>query len=124
MYRRILALSLMALLVAFAVGCKKDGKVNSKDGEVGKDVKGGDVEYRTPEEAFDAFKTAARNKDYKALANCWTPESQEQVLAVMLTGVTVLRGRPEEARKNWKPVTDVLEKHGVTERGPEETAAR
>jgi hypothetical protein len=106
----------MALLVALALGCKKDKDKDDKDG---KDNKGG-VEYKTPEEAFEAFKTAAKDGDHKAYLNCLTPESQDEAVVGMLGVVVWMRSTMEgdktgEAKKKMKPVSDVLEKHGLTE---------
>jgi hypothetical protein len=113
MHRRILGLSLLALLVAFALGCKKDKDKDDKDGK-------GGVEYKTPEEAFEAFKTAAKDKDHKKFMNCLTPESQEQMAAMLVFSASFMSGFAEmdktgEAKKKMKPIADVMEKHGLTE---------
>lgn len=75
------------------------------------------ADYKTPEEAFTAFKTAAQKDDYKTLSDCLTDDSREMLAgqaafgAVMFKTFAELGGKAAEA----KELTTILEKHGLTE---------
>ena len=85
--------------------------------------------YKTPQEVFDAVLTAKDKRDARAMVECFTPEAVKQIATDIATQGFFLRDRAEgkfgkdqgkdaveaEAKK-LKPLLDVLDKHGLTEK--------
>jgi cytochrome c556 len=81
--------------------------------------------YKTPQECFDAFNEAEAKQDYKTWVGCLAPRSQTELASLMLAGGIGARAelnkeKDEKKRaavaKQMKPVFDVLDKHGLTEK--------
>ncbi len=73
----------------------------------------------TPEGAFNAFKKAAADRDFKAMAAHMTPELlgklTEPVIQSGIIVAGILDKIPLEARKGLQPMMDALAKHGLSE---------
>jgi hypothetical protein len=73
--------------------------------------------YKTPQAVYDAAMAAHKRKDYKTAIACFAPEAQKDTAAAMaLNALNVKAGNNEEIRKTFKPLFDVLDKHGLTEK--------
>jgi hypothetical protein len=77
--------------------------------------------HGSPQEVFDAFKTAAAKEDYKGFTECLTNDSRKVLTGGMVFGVVMIRqfaglagkGAGDEAK--MKPLEDALKKHGITD---------
>jgi len=123
-------LLLLAALAACAVaGDDKDDK-----------DKGKPKVYKTPQEVFDALQTALQKRDAHLLVGTLTPEFQKTIAAQMLTSAIYRRDdvqgelvkdkkdkddkdrakerekKHQERLKKYKPLFDVMDKHGLTEK--------
>jgi hypothetical protein len=101
----------LCLLSTVAFGCSPSGF-------------GSPQNYDTPEACFAGAKEAVANRDPLAFCDCLTDESQQMVAGAMVVmggmmkkmgGVALLGGRQaaEEARRQFAPINDVLQRHGV-----------
>lgn len=68
--------------------------------------------FETPEAAFEAFRTAASNKDYGKAIAALTTESQQALAGSLVFGLSMMAAFDEE---NGERITAHLEKHGITE---------
>jgi hypothetical protein len=105
---RWLAASVLVVMTAAPIGCS------------------GGAGYETPEASFAAMKEAAKKKDFAAIYDCLSAETQDMMagglvmmgsMMKMMSGMAAMGG-PEaaaEAEKSLGALTAVLEKHGVTE---------
>jgi hypothetical protein len=74
-----------------------------------------DKVYKTPQAVFDAAMAASRKKDFKAAVTCLAPEAQKDMAAgFAYAALNIKEGNTEEVRKGFKPLFDVLERHGLT----------
>lgn len=96
-------LLLSALVCALLVGC------------------GGATAHKTPEDAFNAMKTAAEKEDYKTFCDCLTDESRDVIAgtAVFLGAVTkAVFSAPTATnadKEKLRPIDDIVKKHGLNE---------
>jgi hypothetical protein len=73
--------------------------------------------YKTPQAVFDASGKAAEKKDYKTVIDCIAPESRKEMAAQLALQALALKGVPSpRSSKANKALTDVLDKHGLTEK--------
>src|SRR4051794_38526403 len=121
---------LLAALAASAAQKDKDEKPKDKDLPKAK-------AYKTPTEVFDAAVAAMGKKDWAVMVSCFTPEAQKQMAVDLAMQGTFMRSQaegklvkdkrlkdkdkeepePEEKRrKKYKPVFDVMDGHGLTEK--------
>src|SRR4051794_21720146 len=123
---------LLAALAASAAQKDKDEKPKDKDLLKAK-------AYKTPTEVFDAAVAAMGKKDWAVMVSCFTPEAQKQMAVDLAMQGTFMRsqaegklvkdkrlkdndkdkGEPEpdeKLRKKYKPVFDVMDGHGLTEK--------
>ncbi len=81
---------------------------------------GGKKVYKTPQEVFDAAKTAIKNNDTKTAMDCLTDEARDTLtggvafMALMAKGFGAFAQKDEEKEK-LKKLDDVLNRHGLTE---------
>jgi hypothetical protein len=79
--------------------------------------KGGN--YSTPQEVFDAFKTAGAKEDYKGQLDCLTDDSRNMLVGGAVLMISMVRdlapqlGKGDEDKAKVKPLQDLLQKHGV-----------
>jgi len=111
------------LLAAFAASAaQKDKDEKPKDKEAPKAKS-----YKTPQDVFDAAVTAMSKKDFAVMVGCFTPEAQQQMATDLAAQGMFMRntaegkfkdnekGDPDEKLlKQFKPVFDVMDKHGLT----------
>jgi hypothetical protein len=75
------------------------------------------VKAATPEAAFDAFRQAAANKDFKGMVALMTPELTDKIFEKVLPGAILVAGLSEslgeDGKKKAKAIYDILEKHGL-----------
>jgi hypothetical protein len=114
---------LLAALAVSAAQKDKDEKPKDKDKEQPKAKV-----YKTPKDAFDAAVAAMSKKDYAIMVSCFTPEAHKQMAADLAMQGMFIRGKAEggpakdkekgepdeKAMKQYKPVFDVMDKHGLT----------
>jgi hypothetical protein len=97
--KRIVAL-LAALALVVVTGCpKKDKGIGSGSSET---ATGGTAGHKTPQEVFDAAKTAIMKDDLKTFVDCLAPESIETMAGAM-------------ACTQLPPKRELLAKHGLTD---------
>src|SRR5262245_20673299 len=73
--------------------------------------------YKTPQEVFAASREFHRKKDFKAAVDCIAPEAQKDMAAgFALAALNIKEGNKDEIRKAFKPLFDVLDRHGLTEK--------
>src|SRR5262245_44277153 len=73
--------------------------------------------YKTPRAVFDAALAAQNRKDYKTMVACIEPEARGEMAAgYALAALNIKEGNTDELRKAFKPLFDVLDKHGLTEK--------
>jgi hypothetical protein len=73
--------------------------------------------YKTPQEVFAAAMAFQRKKDFKAMVDCVAPEAQKDMAAgLALAALSIKEGNKDEIRKALKPLFDVLDRHGLTEK--------
>jgi len=65
--------------------------------------------YATPESSFRIYRDAIARKDWTTSLGCFTPQSQDKILAGLLAGVAT-------ASVGNKDAAAVLEKHGIDRR--------
>lgn len=72
--------------------------------------------FKTPQDAYDAFENAEKKKAWKEYCECLTEKSRD-VYASSLVQKSISQRKFIGARDQdgYKQVTDVLEKHGLTE---------
>jgi len=111
---------LLAALAVSAVG-QKDDKDKAKD-------KPKDKLHKTPEACFDAVVAALEKKDSAAMVASLTPKAQNRMAleyvgqGIQLRGVAEGKLPKDKGQKNeqlaklYKPLFDVLDKHGLTEK--------
>jgi hypothetical protein len=82
--------------------------------------------HRSPEAVFLAAKEAAEQEDWEGMCECITPESRDQFAGMLLFGAVMMKGmsgfaalggpeKVQEVEEKFKPVMDVLAKHGLDE---------
>jgi hypothetical protein len=109
----------LAILCGLALGLLAGASVGRDD-----DDKGNDPEppyrtrrYASPKACFDAYAKATEKKDYKTAFDCLSPEAQKDQAAFTVYALSSLPANlPDEFKKMYKPVLDVLDKHGLTEK--------
>jgi len=77
--------------------------------------------YSSPKSVFDAYVAAGEKKDYKTALGCLTPDAQKDLAA--FTAYMMLYVRkvlPEDSKKTFEPVFEVMKKHGLTEKATED----
>src|SRR3954452_1492249 len=86
--------------------------------------------YKTPKDCFEAVLAASEKRDARTLVDCFTPDAVKQMAGDLASQGFFLRdqaegkafkdkekGKPdEETAKRLKPMLDVLDKHGLTEK--------
>jgi hypothetical protein len=84
--------------------------------------------YKTPKDCFEAVLAATEKRDARALVDCFTPEAVKQIAGDIAGQNVFMReqtkrfkekdgGTPDEATlKRIKPMMDLLDKHGLTEK--------
>jgi len=74
--------------------------------------------YSSPKACFDAYARASDKGDYKTAFDCLSPEAQKDTAAFTVFAMLALKDNnlPEEFRKAYKPVYDVMDKHGLTDK--------
>lgn len=75
--------------------------------------------YKSPKAVFDAYTVAMQKKNYKVGLDCLTPESQQDLAAFSVYAMISIRKSsivPEELKKAYKPVFEVMDEHGLTEK--------
>jgi hypothetical protein len=103
----------LCALLALCSGCggKQEGEPGAPEAS------------QTPEAAFAAFQDAAEEKDWKAVAELLTPESQQSLAGAMIFAASLVAAFEEE---KGEEIEELLAKHGldpdVTE-GPDEMDA-
>jgi hypothetical protein len=114
------SLTLAALMLAALAACaaaQKDKEDKDKDKDKPK-------AYKTPQDCFDAILAAIEKKDAPALVGTLTPSAQKRMAATSAGQGVHLRAlaegkdkgkKNEELAKLYKPLLDVLDKHGLTE---------
>jgi hypothetical protein len=104
-------LTLCGLLAALTVSAaQKDKDEKPKDKEAPKT-------YKTPKEVFEAAVTAMTKKDFPAMVSCFTPEAHKQMATDLAAQGLLIRAKAEDDEKimtKYKPVFEVLDKHGLT----------
>jgi hypothetical protein len=78
--------------------------------------------YKTPQEVFDAWQAAGDKDDYKTMAALMAPEAQKDAAALLAVQLAPMRAQLEDseekaaqdALKKFKPLFDVMDKHGLT----------
>jgi hypothetical protein len=86
-------------------------------------VAGGGATYRTPEEVFEAAKKAIAREDWKGFCATLTDDSRDMLagglamMPLMAKGFAKFAGEEKEKEilAKLKPLTEVLNKHGLTE---------
>jgi len=74
-------------------------------------------QYKTPQAVFDAAMAAQERKDFKTAVACVAPEARKDLAASLaLNALNIKQGNTKEVRKELKPLFDVLDKHGLTEK--------
>jgi hypothetical protein len=74
-------------------------------------------QYKTPQAVFDAAMAAQERKDFKTAVACVAPEAQKEMAASFaLNALNIKEGNKDEIRKGFKPLFDVLDRHGLTEK--------
>jgi hypothetical protein len=109
MYRRTCVLLAVLSLVVIA-GCTKKGSPTDQKG----------AGHKTPEEVFEAAKTAMTSGDYKTFVACLTPEAVDSLAGQLAFGAAFMKGfsaldKKGDSAKKFKPMFDVLDKHGLTD---------
>ena len=90
--------------------------------------------HRSPEAVFQTAKTATDNQDWEKFCDCLTPESQDNLAGMLVSGALMVKSMsgmaamagPEKAREveeKMKPIMAVLEKHGLDEETLNESQA-
>ncbi len=74
--------------------------------------------YDSPEACFRTMQVAAHNKDWPAVCDCLTVDSQEE-----LAGMLVMAGSMMKMQSDSAPVAEALEKHGVTDEAIQQQGA-
>lgn len=73
--------------------------------------------YGSPNACFNAYAAASKKKDYKTAIDCLAPEAQKDMAAFTVYTMLYLKGNvPDEFKKAFKPVFDVMDKHGLTDK--------
>jgi hypothetical protein len=73
--------------------------------------------YKSPQAVFDGYMTASEKKDYKAALACLTPAAQKDMAAYLaFIALSMKSVGVEEIVKAFKPMLDVMDKHGLTEK--------
>jgi hypothetical protein len=69
--------------------------------------------YKSPEDVFNVFMTAAEKDDWKAACECMTDETRDQLAAglVLIAGFAEGFAKTEAEKARFKPLLDVLAKH-------------
>src|SRR5690349_20245916 len=78
-------------------------------GQAGKD-------YPTPQAVFEAAAAAQKKDDFKTFVACFAPEAQKQLAAGIALGALSQQAaarNDEKLRKQFKPILDALDKHGL-----------
>jgi hypothetical protein len=81
---------------------------------------------RSPEAVFEKARAAAEQQDWEGFCECLTPESRDQIAGMMAVNTVMIQGfsrmaalagpeRAREAEEKFKPLMDVLSKHGLDE---------
>jgi hypothetical protein len=81
--------------------------------------------YSTPKACFDAYAKASDKGDYKIAFDCLSPEAQKDTAAFTVYAMLAMKNvnLPDEFKKAYKPVYDVLDKHGLTEKATKDFKA-
>jgi hypothetical protein len=75
------------------------------------------VVHKTPQAVFDAAMVAQNKKDFKAMVACLAPEARKDMASGFAwAALNIKEGNPGEIRKALKPMFDVLDKHGLTQK--------
>jgi hypothetical protein len=73
--------------------------------------------YSSPQTCFDAYAKASDKGDHKTAFDCLSPEAQKDTAAfTVYTMLSIKDNVPEEFKKTFKPVFDVMAKHGLTDK--------
>jgi len=105
--RLLILFALLPLLVAAAPPTSQD------DPEPGYRTR----RYNSPRAVFEAYVKAGEKKDYKTALDCLTPDAQKDVAAfTAYLFLSIKSFNPDEAKKTFKPIYDVMDKHGLTEK--------
>src|SRR5262245_24042479 len=73
--------------------------------------------YKTPQAVFDAAMAAQQKKDFKTAVACVAPEAQmDMATGFAWAALNIKANNNDEFRKAFKPLFDVLDKHGLTEK--------
>lgn len=75
--------------------------------------------YKTPQEVFDTFVVALKKRDAVIFVGCLTPDSVkhlagERALRALATRNRVEKSKDKDEQLKYKPMLDVLDKHGLT----------
>jgi hypothetical protein len=122
--RRSLVVALVVASLALASG-SAEGR---KDDKAEKDKAAKTKVYKTPQEVFDAFVAAEQKGDFKTWVSLMAPKARKEAAGTI--GVIIGADRAlleadkdEKAKefvKLFKPVFDVLDKHGLTNKALKE----
>lgn len=72
--------------------------------------------YKTPQACFEASIKASQKKDFKTAVDCLAPSTHKDVAAQTALMMLGMKNLGEEFSKTFKPVFEVMEKHGLTEK--------
>jgi len=111
---RSLVLACLALAaLAVAAVAREDDKKDKGKGKA--------AVYKTPQAVFDARVKAEKDDDYETLVNCYTPDFQRRFVhffGLIAAGRADLTKKDDEKSKKqlkeYKPLYDALDKHGLT----------
>src|SRR5262249_653504 len=73
--------------------------------------------YKTPQAVFDPMLAAENGKEFKTVVECVAPEARGDMAAgYALMALNIKEGNTDDLRKAFKPMFDVLDKHGLTQK--------
>jgi hypothetical protein len=109
----------VALLVTILLGvggCSENQRPSSLL-EEGESESSSQNTFASPDGCFKTAKNAILTADYAGFCNCWTPEGRDLVACgfVFTAGLYKHMAQSENKEDNVQRLTEVLEKHGLTE---------
>ncbi len=83
--------------------------------------------YDSPQAVFEASQAAQKKEDFKTLVGCFSPEAQKEIatgLAFQALNQQAAARSDEKLRTQFKPILDVLNKHGLTDEAAKKVPLR
>lgn len=112
--RRFSLLILLPLLAAAAPAVRSDHDPEPPSSS---------TRHASPRAVFDAYVLSSEKKDFRLAMSCLTRDAQQDLAAfTAYLMVYVRKTLPEDAKKPFQPVFDVMDKHGLTEKATEDVS--